>query len=53
MKKLLSVVLAVIMLMSMVSLAGAEEVQEITWMFWDDLEASSDLITQGFKHVHP
>ena len=51
MKKLLSVVLAVIMLMSMVSLAGAEEVQEITWMFWDDLEASSDLITQGFKQV--
>ncbi len=28
--------------------AGAEEVQEITWMFWDDLEASEDPITQGF-----
>ena len=51
MKKLLAVVLAVAMLLSMVSLAGAEEVQEITWMFWDDLEASSDLITQGFKQV--
>ena len=51
MKKLLAVVLALAMLLSMVSLAGAEEVQEITWMFWDDLEASSDLITKGFKQV--
>jgi len=51
MKKLLSVVLAVAMLLSMVSFAAAEEVQEITWMFWDDLDASSDMITQGFKQV--
>ena len=26
-------------------------VQEITWMFWDDLEASEDNITKGFKEV--
>ena len=26
-------------------------VQEITWMFWDDLEASEDNITKGFKQV--
>lgn len=24
---------------------------EITWMFWDDLEASSDLMTQGYAQV--
>ena len=51
MKKLLAVVLAVAMLLGMVSIASADDVQEITWMFWDDLEASSDLITQGFKQV--
>ena len=27
------------------------EVQEIQWMFWDDLEASEDNITRGFKDV--
>lgn len=27
------------------------EVQEITWMFWDDLEATEDLISQGYKQV--
>lgn len=27
-----------------------EEV-EITWMFWDDLEATEDLITKGYKEV--
>ena len=51
MKKLLAVVLAVAMLLGMVSIASADDVQEITWMFWDDLDASSDLITQGFKQV--
>ena len=51
MKKLVALVLAVCMLLGMVSLASADEVQEITWMFWDDLDASSDLITQGFKQV--
>ena len=24
---------------------------EITWMFWDDLEATTDLITKGYKEV--
>lgn len=28
---------------------GNEE--EITWMFWDDLEATEDLITKGYKEV--
>lgn len=28
-----------------------QEVQEITWMFWDDLDASGDLITQGYRDV--
>ena len=27
------------------------EVMEITWMFWDDLEATEDLITKGYKQV--
>jgi len=33
---------------------GAEttgEAEEITWMFWDDLEATEDLITKGYKEV--
>lgn len=29
----------------------ASEVAEITWMFWDDLEATEDLITKGYKEV--
>ena len=29
----------------------ASEVEEITWMFWDDLEATEDLITKGYKEV--
>ena len=31
--------------------ASSGEVEEIQWMFWDDLDASSDLITQGYKQV--
>lgn len=27
------------------------EVKEITWMFWDDLDATEDLITKGYKEV--
>lgn len=27
------------------------EVQEITWMFWDDLEATEDLISLGYKET--
>ena len=29
--------------------AGSGEVQEISFMVWDDLEASQDLITKGYK----
>ncbi len=27
------------------------DVEEITWMFWDDMEATEDLITLGYKDV--
>ncbi|HAB61184.1 MAG TPA: ABC transporter substrate-binding protein [Lachnospiraceae bacterium] len=27
------------------------KVQEITWMFWDDLEATEDLVTKGYKDI--
>ena len=62
-KKLLSLALTAVMSMSMLAgcngggaastggstggSSGGE--QEITFMVWDDLEASSDLITQGYK----
>ncbi len=29
--------------------AASGEVQEITWMFWDDLNATEDLISLGYK----
>ena len=29
----------------------ADDVEEITWMFWDDLEATEDLISKGYKEV--
>ena len=55
-KKLLSVLLAGSMVLSsliggMAVHADEGEVQEITWMFWDDLEASEDNITKGFAQV--
>lgn len=31
--------------------AMADDVQEITWMFWDDLEATEDLISKGYKDI--
>ena len=31
--------------------ASADGVQEITWMFWDDLNATEDLISKGYKDV--
>ena len=55
MKKQLAAVLAAALLAGSISTvmmpvaAMAEEVQEITWMFWDDLDAANDLITQGYK----
>ncbi|MDO5345005.1 MAG: extracellular solute-binding protein [Lachnospiraceae bacterium] len=29
----------------------ADDVEEITWMFWDDLEATEDLTSKGYKEV--
>ena len=51
MKKLLSLVLAVMMVMGMMSFAAAEGEQEIVWMFWDDVDATTDLISLGYKAV--
>lgn len=31
--------------------SASGEVQEITWMFWDDLNATEDLISLGYKDV--
>ena len=31
--------------------AATGDEEEITWMFWDDLEATDDLISQGHKQV--
>ncbi len=55
-KKLLSVLLAGSMIAtslfaSVAVQADDAEVQEITWMFWDDLDASNDNITKGFADV--
>lgn len=33
------------------SAAAAGAAEEIQWMFWDDLEATEDLITKGYKNV--
>lgn len=33
------------------SAEGSGEVQEITWMFWDDLVATEDLISKGYAEV--
>ena len=55
-KKLLSTILATSMVASSLFAAvpvGADsgEVEEITWMFWDDLDATEDLISLGYKEV--
>ena len=53
-KRLLSVLLSTAMVagtMTMAVPAAAEEPEEITWMFWDDLEATEDLISKGYKEV--
>ena len=51
MKKLLALVLALTMVLGMVSFASAEGEQEIVWMFWDDMDATTDLISLGYKDV--
>ena len=55
-KKLLSVLLSTAMvagLFAAVPLTASAEgdVEEITWMFWDDLEATEDLISKGYADV--
>ena len=54
-RRVLSAVLATAMvatsLLAAVPAYAEDEVQEITWMFWDDLDASEDNITKGFKEV--
>lgn len=52
-KKLFAGLLAVAMVATMFAGCGKkkEEVQEITWMFWDDLDASTDSVTKGYKQV--
>lgn len=53
-KKWMSIALTAAMTASVFSAAlpvQAEEVEEITWMFWDDLEATEDLISKGYKEI--
>ncbi|NLO86492.1 MAG: extracellular solute-binding protein [Clostridiales bacterium] len=51
MKKLLAMVLAMAMVLSVCSFSLAEGDVEITWAFWDDLVATDDLITKGYAEV--
>ena len=57
-KKRLSVILAAALAAGTIASACAPvtafaegEVQEITWMFWDDLDATEDLISLGYKET--
>lgn len=54
-KRILSVVLCAAMVLTMFVGCGKEGnsdgVQKITWMFWDDLNATEDLISKGYKDV--
>ena len=56
MKKQLAALLTATLLASqlmavMPTTVMAGEVEEITWMFWDDLDATEDLISLGYKDV--
>ena len=57
MKRQLAAILTASMLVGSVAAisapvtAMADDVQEITWMFWDDLDATTDAISLGFKDV--
>lgn len=33
------------------AVSASGDAEEITWMFWDDLNATEDLITKGYKEV--
>ena len=57
-KKRLSVILAAALAAGTIASVCApvtafaeDEVQEITWMFWDDLDATEDLISLGYKET--
>jgi len=55
-KRVLALVLCVAMVASVLAGCKSEEssdsgVQEITWMFWDDLNATEDLISKGYKET--
>ena len=57
MKKQIAAILTASMLAGAVATAMmpvtamADDVQEITWMFWDDLDATEDLISLGYKET--
>lgn len=55
-KKLLAAVLTLTMALGLATGCGSSSssdsgVQEITWMFWDDLNATEDLISLGYADV--
>lgn len=56
-KKSLAAVLSAAMVMGTIVSAAtpmtvmADDPEEITWMFWDDLEATQDLISLGYADV--
>jgi len=53
-KKFLAMLLSVAMVASVFAGCGKKDdgdVQVIKWMFWDDLNATEDLITVGYKEV--
>lgn len=51
MRKILALVLALTMVLGMAIGTAHAEDKKITWVFWDDLTATSDLITTGYKEV--
>ncbi len=52
-RKMMAALLAATMTAGLIGAipAQAEEVEEITWMFWDDLEATEDLISKGYAEI--
>ena len=53
-KRLLSVLLSAAMVAGTMAVAVpvyADDTEEIKWMFWDDLEATEDLVSKGYKDV--
>ena len=55
-KRALSILMAAAMaagtLVTSVPVYAEGDVEEITWMFWDDLEATEDLNFQGLQRCH-